>query len=332
HPGRVVTDADPLGRPLPERQHSGHLIHPSSPYRHISTHAENPPGLTAALEVAATGRPGGSASEGHSDANIRIAEKIWNTYGEDPTRSRGDHPAPDMRPTLGVIAADYIADITHAVSDVTHSNQEANFSNKTSIFLHEIGKNEEAYRLITAANLYDMNLAMDEAVQQHGHNEDRLLTAAGNIATRNGHVSGILTDAYATGRYQDRLDADAAANASVDQWEDVASYLLGGAVYGSISASGQAAMADTLVQEVNASIFDSFRVDNSISAAQQESREYSNARTHYVTAAKNSLSMALDRAGIDASEHEDFSLVEGSVQLSAGTGHDIGTTRIERPR
>ncbi|MFC9111027.1 hypothetical protein ACFTXV_23105 [Streptomyces harbinensis] len=231
-----------------------------------------------------------------------------------------------------MIAADYIADITHAVSDVTHSNQEANFSNKTSIFLHEIGKNEEAYRLITAANLYDMNLAMDEAVQQHGHNEDRLLTAAGNIATRNGHVSGILTDAYATGRYQDRLDADAAANASVDQWEDVASYLLGGAVYGSISASGQAAMADTLVQEVNASIFDSFRVDNSISAAQQESREYSNARTHYVTAAKNSLSMALDRAGIDASEHEDFSLVEGSVQLSAGTGHDIGTTRIERPR
>ncbi|GAA2379031.1 hypothetical protein [Streptomyces carpaticus] len=290
------------------------------------------PGLTAALEVAATGRPGGSASEGHSDANIRIAEKIWNTYGEDPTRSRGDHPAPDMRPTLGVIAADYIADITHAVSDVTHSNQEANFSNKTSILLHEIGKNEEAYRLITAANLYDMNLAMDEAVQQHGHNEDRLLTAAGNIATRNGHVSGILTDAYATGRYQGRLDADAAANASVDQWEDVASYLLGGAVYGSISASGQASMTDTLVQEVNASIFDSFRVDNSISAAQQESREYSNARTHYVTAAENSLSMALDRAGIDASEYEDFSLVEGSVQLSAGTGHDIGTTRIERPR
>lgn len=290
------------------------------------------PGLTAALEVAATGRPGGSASEGHSDANIRIAEKIWNTYGEDPTRSRGDHPAPDMRPTLGVIAADYIADITHAVSDVTHSNQEANFSNKTSILLHEIGKNEEAYRLITAANLYDMNLAMDEAVQQHGDNEDRLLTAAGNIATRNGHVSGILTDAYATGRYQGRLDADAAANASVDQWEDVASYLLGGAVYGSISASGLASMTDTLVQEVNASIFDSFRVDNSISAAQQESREYSNARTHYVTAAENSLSMALDRAGIDASEYEDFSLVEGSVQLSAGTGHDIGTTRIERPR
>ncbi|MEV8118161.1 hypothetical protein ACFV0Z_17665 [Streptomyces xiamenensis] len=294
------------------------------------------PGLTAALETAATGRPSGGAPgpgyEGHSEVNIRIAEEVWNTYAEDPARSRGDLNSPDMRPTLGTIAADYIADISHAVTDVTHDNQEADFSNHTATLLHEVGKNVDAYQLITAANLYDMNLAMDGAVNEHGHNESALQTAAGNVANRNGQVSGILTDAHATARYDDQIAADAAANASVDQWEEMASVLLGGAVYGSVPLSGSASMTDSFVQGANSSIFESFRVDNSIEARHQEDRNYSNSRTAYVGATTDALDLALERAQIDTSEFQSYTLMKETVEIGAGNGHDAGKTRIERPK
>ncbi len=80
------------------------------------------PGLAAALETAATGlTPGsqpGADYTGHSPANARIAEQVWNTFAADPSRVAADSAFEYLAPTLGHIGADYMSDIYLAVNGI----------------------------------------------------------------------------------------------------------------------------------------------------------------------------------------------------------------------
>ncbi|CAL9494421.1 hypothetical protein SUDANB171_03292 [Streptomyces sp. enrichment culture] len=298
------------------------------------------PGLTVALETAATGRPLAGTAEpdyaGHSAANIRVAEHIWNSYAEDPSRASGNFLNPDMRPALGTIAADYILDIQRAADHATDNSRpeasEAVFNRDTSgELLWEVGKNQEAYEKVTVANQIYTHLAIDEVVQSVNGSEDReALGAVSNIANRGGVITGIMTDSHVHSEYARTLSEDAENNATIDAVQQLTDTFLAGAIYGSMEKSpGGASISADVQASTTQTIFDIFREDNSAAAAEDGARKYTASRSSYIEGNVFALEGALDRADLDLGSFE--AELYTSVEIGSRSGYEDGKSHIESP-
>ncbi|MFD7509070.1 hypothetical protein ACFV5N_06940 [Streptomyces sp. NPDC059853] len=291
------------------------------------------PGLNSALETATTGRPSGGTAwpgyEGHSDANIRIAEQLWNAYAEDPARSRGDVFTPDLRPALGTVAADYIADVSYAaygVSEKDSQPREAMFDRvHSSSLLWEVGKDPDSYRNISVANQALLYSEMDAIVTANSEDVDEIAKEATRTANRTSHIAGIMTGAYADARYEEQLATDAEHNASIGNVQQAVEFFMGGAVYGSISNGGMASMTDAVQGSMTDALFDKFYMDNSITSADQAAKTYNTSRVATGDSAAAAATAALESAGITDSVDYD-NLIE-DIEVAAMDAFDHGTIR-----
>ncbi|MFI9464740.1 hypothetical protein [Streptomyces xiamenensis] len=291
------------------------------------------PGLNSALETAATGRPlGGTAGtnyEGHSEANIRIAEQVWNSYAEDPARSRGGLYTPDLRPMLGTVAADYMSDISYAASGISEKDgqsREAMFDRANSgSLLWEVGKDPDSYQKISVANQALLYSEMDALVAANADDADEITREAMRAANRTGHVAGIMTDARATARYDDQIAIDAEHNASIGDVHQAVGFFMGGAVYGSISNGGMASMTDAVLGNMTDALFDQFYMDNSVTAEDQATKTYNTSRVAAGDSAAAAATAALENSGIRDSVDYD-NLIE-DIEVAAMNAYDHGTIR-----
>ncbi|WP_432746318.1 hypothetical protein H7827_17150 [Streptomyces sp. JH002] len=296
------------------------------------------PGLTAALEAASTGRPPGGSeilgTEGHSAVNIRIAEHLWNTYAEAPAQASGDLVTPDLRPTLGTIAADYMPDILYAAnrSSSGPEDSEASFSREnTGHLLWEVGTHQDSYEKVTAANQAQLYIETDRAVAQYGHEDEAdLREKVRYTIERSGVVTGIMTDAHATAAEDEQHQQDARHNEKIDDLQFTVDLLLGGVIYGGMGENpGTAAMAAPVQQQVTDSIFSQFRADNSAAAAAQAEQQYNESGTIHLDNSTAAVDFALERHGIDPASIDQVLLTD-AIESGSNGGFEQGTIRKKR--
>ncbi|RBM20387.1 hypothetical protein [Streptomyces sp. PT12] len=259
------------------------------------------PGLAAALEAAATGLPPGGVplpgeTHQHTEANVRVAEGIWNNLSRDyepSTELRENGPArigdgqvmESLRPALGAIAADYIPDIQQKLSGqhiFPYQEPRADFDDEhMASMLHDIGRDPDAYSAITAANNTFTYIATDLAINgemEHSSPEQRLRAAA----TASGNVAGLMTDARVESISDSHLAADAAHNATVDQVEGWTNRVLASTLDAGLEGIRYGGPALVQLREVaTESIFGTFREDNQVAAEHQATREYESSLIHH---------------------------------------------------
>ncbi|MDT0308628.1 hypothetical protein RM780_16915 [Streptomyces sp. DSM 44917] len=290
------------------------------------------PGLVAAVEVAATGvLPGDPVwpDDQHSQANRNIAEHVWNSFAAD--RPRVADNGGQFAPMLGHIGAEYIADLQNAVNGssdgvaVTDPEVALDIEHSGSL-LWDLGQNQEAYERLTAANVSQLFGAAEIAANGDYSDDAFRNDALESVVFRGGQVAGILSDAHATALYTDRIEADAAHNARVDEiamWVDRG---LNTAIYAGMGgpAPGTASLMDALESDVVDAVRDMYHEDNSAAAQEDSENQFGRARTRYQEIAWEAVSSAFSRA-----EHrpDDIEAISQSLVDRAGDGYDGGTTR-----
>ncbi|ONK10848.1 hypothetical protein [Streptomyces sp. MP131-18] len=292
----------------------------------LPANAESP-GAVAALQVAATGiHPDDVVwpDDQHSDANIAMAEHIWNSFAEDPGTVQ--HRSGAFAPLLGHIGAEYIADVQHAVAGTGGTlpdDAEAVFDSANSgSLLWEIGKHQEAYERITIANQSLMHVAVDDAVTDW--NGDIYSQMALDAAVhRGGYVAGIMTDAHATAMIEDQIAADAAHNAQVDDMAKWVDRGINVAIYGTMTP-GMASLTDAIKADAVEAVASTFRVDNSADASDEAQSRFNASRENYQETAVGAFTSAREHNGIDLSDRELTSL-EGHIEDAAMNGYNSGT-------
>ncbi|MFE1362534.1 hypothetical protein [Streptomyces harbinensis] len=290
--------------------------------------APGSPGLAAALEAAATGlAPGtqpGADYTGHSPANARVAEHVWNTFAADPSRIGDNSAFAYLAPALGNIGAEYMSDIylaTNAVDIGWGENRPEFDSVRTERLVRELAENAEANASMTAANQVHLQLAIDRIIVAPDGDVASMRTAIGDVSRPSGFVSGIMAQARAEEIYQSQVASDNAHNAVVDTlntWTDRALNVL---IYDTVGKEfpGLASLTDAVKSDVTELTFGVFREDNSEEAGEQATHEINTSRDAHVTAARDAVEAAIDRHGKSITESDHTSLMNG-----AGGGVDSG--------
>jgi hypothetical protein len=283
------------------------------------------PGLAAALEAAATGispgtDPGGN-DQGHSPANIRIAEEVWNTFATDRSRIEEGGGSEFLRPTLGVIAADYIADIQPAAQQLSR-HEEAQFRTVgTGLLVAELARDQEAYELITAANNAYTDTRIEAAFVSNANDPDEIEHDAGRAAAQGGYLTGLMTDAYATAKYEDALEGDAGHNENVGRTKEYTDMLVDNIIARIPVAGGLIGEGASRISDFT---FGQFEADSQVTAAQVSENEYEASRDACVVGSRRSGRAAFMEAGIEGVEWDD---IRDEIEEQAGFGFDAGTTR-----
>lgn len=289
------------------------------------------PGLAAALETAATGlTPGGQPGPdytGHSPANARIAEQVWNTFAADPSRVGADNTFEYLAPTLGHIGADYMPDIYLAANGIDTGTAEhrPEFSPlRSERLLREIALNAEANASLTAANQANLQLTIDQVISTQEGGIPGMRSSIEDVSRPSGFISGIMAEARASEIYQSQMESDASHNAVVDTintWTDRA---LNVAIYqGLKDYPGLASISDAVKGDVTEIIFDLFREDNSEDAESEAMDELEESLNAHSNIARDAVASAILNNDLDLTETEANSLKNGAAER-VDTGYRLG--------
>ncbi|RKN09326.1 hypothetical protein [Streptomyces radicis] len=340
--------ADHLEYFLGDENGAGRRLDSGDGLRDIISVPSPGPGLAAALEAAATGlSPGGAPLPGethqHSEATVRVAEEIWNNLSRDyqgaselsendPARIAEGQVLESLRPALGNIAADYIADVQYALTTQEieprpepHADLD---SENMALMLHALGQEPDAYAAITAANEAYTYVTIDASLNGGSADEEARqgqLTAA---MTGSGQVAGLMTDAHARAMYEGHIAADEAHNATVDQVQTWTERTLAATVdVGLEGIRGAGPAAVQMREAITEAVFGTFTQDNQATAEEQAQRTYANSQQYFreevVLAAVES---ALERGDHDVSS-EEASGYRSTATREADTGFSVGSTK-----
>ncbi|WP_030736688.1 hypothetical protein [Streptomyces sp. NRRL F-2890] len=315
------------------------MMHEVSEFRMLSPDYHDQPGLAAALETASTGIPPGHIPgedyPGQTATNTRIAEEVWNTFGNDPSRLVEGGRYSSMNAALGHIAADYLPDIyqsLHGTDIAPGRDPRAGFDSVvTEGLLRQLGKDSEAYSSITAANQAHMAVAVDKVVATEGISQEMRRTMLEDVSYPTGMVSGIMTDARASAMYQEQLAADASHNEIVNglhTWTDRA---LNVAIYEIFSEqSGFASLADAIKGDFTDQIFGIAEADNSATAEEYASHDYATSRSASMDNASAAVKSAVERYSLDLTDEEIAFLTNGATGATE-EGYRAGATGKYEP-
>ncbi|WP_259453599.1 hypothetical protein [Streptomyces ginkgonis] len=293
------------------------------------------PGLAAALETAATGlTPGsqpGADYTGHSPANARIAEQVWNTFAADPSRVAADSAFEYLAPTLGHIGADYMSDIYLAVNGIDTGTAEhrPEFSPlRSERLLREIAMNTEANTSLTAANQANLQLTIDQVILAQEGGVPGMRSSIEDVSRPSGFISGVMAEARASEIYQSQMESDASHNAVVDTintWTDRA---LNVAIYQVLKDyPGLASISDAVKGDATEVIFDFFREDNSEDAESEAIDELEESLTAHSNIARDAVKSAILNHDLNLTETEANSLANGAAER-VDTGYRLGNTPL----
>ncbi|WP_432053092.1 hypothetical protein [Streptomyces xiamenensis] len=287
------------------------------------------PGLAAALETAATGlslgsQPGAEYT-GHSAANARIAEQIWNTFAADPSRVAAESAFNYLAPTLGHIGAEYISDVHLGINGVDTAygtSPRPDFTDTgTEHLVRELAKNVQANAAMTAANQAYLQISIDEIVTSGDRSISDMRADISDLSYPSGFLSGALADARATDIYESQISSDESRNAVVDTvntWTDRA---LNVAIYETLGSDfpGLASLADAVKGDVTEWTFGLLKVDNSDSAEADAIAEIDSSLTEHQDVGEAAVMAAIERSEVDFTPRDGQSLVNSSrSQIDAG--------------
>ncbi|WP_129843049.1 DUF6571 family protein [Streptomyces sp. RFCAC02] len=308
---------------LVHERHFGQILVPTGAH---TTPVPVHDGFADAVQAAVTGR---AASEGlnpgqtHSDANIRIAEHLWNHFAADPdlvTDTRYTY----MQPILGDIAAEYVGEVGTASRGIGPDMGEVSFDSAgTGRLLWQIGHNPDAYATVSAANQAEMFLSVNEVIGSRLDDEQNLRDATASVVNRHAFTAGILTDATATAQYDDAM-SPTTRDALIDQAKELTTLAMSGLIFGGLKDyPGEAAITSLQQQSITDAAFELFRIDNSIEATQDAQRNYAESRVAFLDTVEAVIDAAL--AGQQIPEGSlDRRLLEDSVLDGASTTYISG--------
>ncbi|QKV69093.1 hypothetical protein HUT13_10065 [Streptomyces harbinensis] len=295
--------------------------------------APGSPGLAAALEAAATGlAPGtqpGADYTGHSPANARVAEHVWNTFAADPSRIGDNSAFAYLAPTLGNIGAEYMSDV---YKGITGADTEFGISPRpdfspvhTERLVSELAKNAESNASMTSANQVYLQVGIDKIISTGDGDVSEMRLDVGELSRSSGLLAGILTEARAKDAYDSQIASDESRNSVVDTvntWTDRA---LNVAIYEVLGSdfAGLASLTDAVKGDITSWTFGLLKVDNSDTAESAAMDEIEVSLQRHKEIAEHAVDSAIDRSGFDILE-EDGQKITNSAKSELDTGYRLG--------
>ncbi|MEU6176194.1 hypothetical protein ABZ832_30335 [Streptantibioticus parmotrematis] len=266
-------------------------------------------GFGAALEAATTGRPYGSgllsAAVPHSATGASIMSTVVNTLGGHPDWLDGDddHPAKfaDLRADLGDMSADYIADFQRGVSgfkDISSFGASVDLTGRNPMaFLCAVGSDPHAYAAITGANQAFTGNLIDREVGAHTGSAVSLTERVQNATLPGATVAGLMSGARAQAVHDSYAQSDKDFNensALADKW--ATRIVAVGADKALEHATEAVPIVGTVSEwaqdDLNDSIMDTIKHDNTLAAQAAAGDQYSDARMAAISAAQASIARA----------------------------------------
>ncbi|MFB7900361.1 hypothetical protein ACFC1B_29030, partial [Streptomyces xiamenensis] len=291
------------------------------------------PGLAAALETAATGLTPGSQPgpdyTGHSPANARIAEQVWNTFAADPSRITDGGAFDYLTPTLGNIGAEYMSDVYQGITgaDIEYgSSPRPEFNPEhTQRLVSELAKNAEANASLTSANQVNLQIGIDRIISSGDGDITGMRLDVGELSRSSGLLAGILTEARATEMYESQISSDESRNRVVDTvntWTDRA---LNVAIYEVLGSDfpGLASLTDAVKGDITSWTFGLLKVDNSDAAEAAAMDEIERSLNRHKEIAEYAVDSAIDRVENDFTAR-DGQRLSSSAQTELDTGYRLG--------
>ncbi len=287
------------------------------------------PGLAAALEAAATGTAPGAATDSinpyHSPVNIRIAEVVWNRFADDrtPVAEGGDFAF--MRPTLGVIAADYIADMQPASQQMSRYEEARFETDGSGLLIADLASDQDIYLMISAANSAYTDVRIEEAILSNADDPDEMMGDVGRASEQGAYLTGLLADAHAKAGYEEIAEGDASRNENVGEVKEYTDIVVNEVIARIPVAGG---LVSEGASRVTDSVFGQFEADNEAAALAEGSDRYEGGRAACISGSSRSASAAFEQAGVTGVDWDD---IRDEIEKEAAIGFDAGTIRDQDP-